>query len=202
VVNARRFDRDEALDSLATSLEALATDRVDIFLLHECEAADWADEDLHAALEERRALGHLVAYGTATSREQTVAVLAAGRWSPDVIQFASDARSDDLERQGSADGPRPIVHSCLKNVLPLLRERVTTQPDVVQAWSSDLGVNASSLDELAALALGKELHCNPGGVVLFSSNRPLRIAAYAEAVREKRFSADQYAAFADHVRML
>ena len=202
VLQPPRFGRDEALESLATSLGALATDRIDIFLLHECEAADWDDPALQEALAEQRSVGRIVAYGTATSREQTGAVLKNGRWQPDVIQFESDARADRIDPLGRAGVPRRIVHSCLKNVLPLLRDRVTARPDVASAWSAELGVDARSLEELAALALSSELHRNAGGVVLFSSNRPSRISTYADAVRERRFAPEQCGAFAGRVRQL
>ena len=59
-----------------------------------------------------------------------------------------------------------------------------------------VGADCADRDVLGRLALDYAVRANPGGLVLFSSRSPGRVAQNARSVAESPYSAEQIALFA------
>jgi aryl-alcohol dehydrogenase-like predicted oxidoreductase len=197
-----RFAPDDALRSLAMSLERLGSPYVDAFLLHDCIAEDWRRTELREALERCVSDDLVRSYGTATCFPQTTALLAGGL-TPDVVQFDSDVVNGNAQRVADAlDGATPITYGCLSRALPPIRQRLEAEPLLRLLWSRALDVDLRSPDELASLHLAHAAMANPLGITLFSASTAEQIRRNVAAVVEPRYDAEQLQRFRGLVRSL
>lgn len=173
---AHRFRPEQVRASLHKSLLELGTDRIDLLLLHEAAPADVTD-DLLAMLERLRAEGQIGAYGLATGRGETRAILAQ---YPGVFAFAQVPDSIWLRLQDKAgfDGvPVLATHSLLGAAFSHLVRRLQTQPEMQARWQERLEMDSLDVGQLARLFLAEALDANGRGPVIFSSSNPANIRA-------------------------
>jgi D-threo-aldose 1-dehydrogenase len=181
------FDIAQLRKSLETSLKELRTDYLDIFLLHECFAADVAKPELLAFLQSLQREGKIAEFGLATGIEQTLAIVDD---SPDafrVIQIANSVWERNIGRVPKSEKALTITHSCLGNRFHALANRLSTDRDVMAGWLSMTGVDPGSKQAVAQLLLAHALRENPGGIVLVSSARPANVRASAKVAHERMF---------------
>jgi aryl-alcohol dehydrogenase-like predicted oxidoreductase len=177
---ARRFGAEAARASLAVSLRELATDHVDLFLLHEPTPAALRGSDVLEFLDRARAAGQIRTHGLAGALEPT---LELARTSPElapVLQLPSDVLTRGIERAASVPAAL-ITFGVLAAALPAILAHVRSDDRIRRRWSERLGADASSSDVVAALLLRAALRDNPSGVVLFFTTRPERVRALAAA---------------------
>jgi diketogulonate reductase-like aldo/keto reductase len=187
-----RFTSAEALDSFETSLRELDTDYVDLLLLHDCAPADWAGPELRDALAGLVEAGRIRWFGTATDHARTRTILTGGGAAPAVVQFNSDAQDrnvTDIARLGT--DAQLITYRSLGSVFERLSAILRPGADPAQTWSRILDVDVADRGELARLLLAHAIWSNPGGIVLFSSSDPRRIATNAAVARSQPFEPEQ-----------
>lgn len=202
-VRRGRFSPGDARNSLARSLERLGTSFVDVFLLHDCTAAEWCGDEPRETLEQLVAEGQIGCYGTATTFAETQTLLEPHSAKPPVMQFDSDALSSNVERlDGELRGSTPITYSCLSRALPLLHRRLIADQGLAREWSSALDLDATSVDSLVSLLLCHAVSANRSGITLFSSGEPERIRRNVEIVSERRLDDAQLVEFARRARAL
>ena len=177
------FDLKSLKHSVDVSLKALGADRLDVLLLHECGPADVSRPEMLRFLEGLRAQGKILAYGVAARFEETLAILAETPAIAPVVQAASDAANRNVEQLQAAGAARIITHTPLKDALPLLMERLAREPEAAEAWRDITGRDPHDREAAAALLLAEAAAQNAGGVVLFSTSRPDRIAQAVRAVK-------------------
>jgi aryl-alcohol dehydrogenase-like predicted oxidoreductase len=124
---ADRFSVAAAQASLDQSLAALATDHLDILLLHDCAADDLSDE-LTGFLDAQIAAGKIRAYGAATSIE-AVAALERRRGETLLYQFANSLSARNAEALPSGRR-RFIAHSPFSGA-----DRLGTPHAQMLAWA-------------------------------------------------------------------
>jgi aryl-alcohol dehydrogenase-like predicted oxidoreductase len=166
----------DARRALERSLRLLRTDRIDLWLLHDCTLEDVVDGELEAFLDAERARGTILAHGIATSGEETRRIANARPAFASVVQIADDpvAPISTLLRPVLRNRADIVQHSVLRSVLDKL-------PDVGAdpvAWSilERAGVDARDPGQMAALALAAARRINPRGLTLVSSSRPDHLA--------------------------
>jgi D-threo-aldose 1-dehydrogenase len=201
-VKRGRFSPSDARNSLSRSLERLGTPFVDVFLLHDCTAADWCGET-RETLEQLVTEGEIGCYGTATGFAETQTLLKSDSVKPAVAQFDSDAISSNVERlDGLLHGSTPITFSCLSHALTTLHRRLTADHDLAQEWSRALDLDLRSVDSLVSLLLCHAVNANRSGVTLFFSGEPERIRRNVLSVSEGRLEEGQLLEFARRARAL
>lgn len=156
--------------SLEQSLRKLHCDRIDVFLLHEADAAD-INDDLRLALEAQVKKGSIGTWGLGSARPKIDRAVAATPLSFPVLQFEWSAASDRLPVYPASF---IITHGTLRDSISWLRAKLE-QPGFQQAWSAELGVDLADPDSAARLLLGAAAAANPDGLVLFTSKTPAHI---------------------------
>lgn len=194
-----RFEIDHLRRSLETSLRALRTQGVDLFLLHEVSAADLVRGDLAGALADWQQEGVIAGWGIASTPAQTMELLTAVPGRLDAVQTASTL-FDPLMDRLQTPGRLTISHSWLGGVAARLKAAFETDPGMASCASRVLGRNVRSNRDLAAVLLGHARSTNPGGPVLFSTSRPERIRQMAAAAREPLPSKEQLSKLAEVAR--
>jgi len=195
------FSVEKARASLRTSLGELGVGWVDAYLMHDCEAEDWAGEQLRAALAELCEDGLVRAFGTATSQAATREILARGP-APPLAQFDSSTIAPGPVAGLRQAGSFTVTFAPLRDSLPALVGRVAGDPDLAASWSRALELDAASPDTLAELLLADALARNRGGVVLFSSGSERRIARAGAIAAHSPFADDQLRRFRELVAPL
>jgi D-threo-aldose 1-dehydrogenase len=185
------FDTPSLKKSVETSLRALRTDRLDALLLHEVDAPDLADGTVMALLEDLRAAGRINFYGIASTRVQTRRLVAgpAGRMS--IIQTASTVLEDGLAPLGDRSRFLAITHSVLAEALKKIVAHLAANDAFRAQWVASVGVDPAARESIAELLLAEALDANRGGIVLFSTTSPARIASAARVARERPYTQEQ-----------
>ena len=196
--HAPRFDAASARTSLERSLVALRRDRVDVFLLHECSPEAVTDERLLACLHELRDRGRIRAFGTATTFDRTLAMLASRAGYCETVQLDSDALSQNVRRLPCGAGTAVIAHGALARAFAELRHMLRADAAACARWTAALDADVGDPAVLARLLLQAALDANPRGVVIVQSTSPRHVAANAASAA----SADpqQLARLADLLR--
>lgn len=185
----RAFSLSEMRRSVEASLKALGRERLDILLLHEPAAEDVARPQTRDFLHGLRAEGKIGAFGVAATFAETMRIAAAGPPLGEVVQFASDAQDRNVETFREAfppdllGDPLAITHSAIRNVLPRLAS--------AEGVEGGAGGRPAGREDLVRLLLADALARNAGGLVLFSTSRPERVAGAvkATAVGDERLAA-------------
>jgi len=167
--------------SLERSLTALKRDHIDIWLLHEVEAADLqgAEADgLVRTLEEAVTSGKVGRFGVASGSDKIPALTAA---HPDLCRTLQYEWSvlDPVPAQSAA---LRIHHRALTDRFRVLHQAIVSRPTIADRWSAEVGVHVGTLDNLARLMLKAALLANPQSIILFSSKSPGHVAANARLV--------------------
>lgn len=159
------FSADEARASLENSLRALRTNFIDVWLLHEAEASDLADNALLNFLHEAVAQKKIGTFGVGSDSAKLPALL---RERPAYCQVVQHDRSvlDPLEPQGPAFH---IHHRALTDRLHALHNNLSADRERCDRWSDITGRDLARREQLAALMLKAALVLYPNTVVLVSS---------------------------------
>jgi aryl-alcohol dehydrogenase-like predicted oxidoreductase len=187
----------ELAKSVETSLRELRTDYLDVLLLHECDVPQATSGETLSLLEKLRAEGKVRAFGIATRFPETEAILAAAPERFAVAQFPSDVFQRNERRLPAAWRGLAVTHSVLRGGLGSLRDRVLADPGLAELWTRWFGRPADDAAACAELLLQDALAAHDG-IVLFTTSRPERIVAAADAAQ--RQTAADTARFRDFLR--
>jgi aryl-alcohol dehydrogenase-like predicted oxidoreductase len=156
--------------SVETSLRALRTDHLDIFLLHECGFDNATDPDVIELLESLENEGKIRGWGTATSLEATAALAQANSVRISLFQFPSNAWCRNVDKIRSLTKAPLITHSVLGASFGSLVVALREDPRV-RAKAMALDVDPDDGPALAERLVADAIQANPDGVVLFSTSK-------------------------------
>jgi aryl-alcohol dehydrogenase-like predicted oxidoreductase len=161
----------QVIASVEKSLRALQTDRLDALLLHEVRPHDMSDA-LIETLRKIKDQGKALAIGLATDGESTHAIARAYPGFFDIFQTAWG--------DSSIASARPcIFHSVLQRRGAAIARRAANDGDFARRIAETADVDPLDSDALGSLLMRAAMTETRGGVVLFSSANPTRIAANA-----------------------
>lgn len=150
--------------SFQESLRELGRDRVDGLLLHEPGSS--VASEIVDVLEGWRERGRIGAYGAGTGDDETalarVGTIAQFRWTP--------AHAAATER-----APIRVRHGLLRFGLPWLVQTLPRAASERARLAEQLAFDLDDPDGLPSLLVTMALALDPGGVVLVSTNRPVRL---------------------------
>ena len=159
------FNAAAAQASLNHSLAELRTERIDLFLLHEAEAADLTDDSLLRMLEDSVVAGKLGAFGCGSSADKIPALLARKPQYCPVLQFEWSV----LDKPVDAAGAFTLHHRALTANFAELSAALRKNAEACRRWSAETGADLAQPGTLPALMLKAALALNPGSVILVSS---------------------------------
>lgn len=188
-VKTRRFTADLARRSLEISLRTLATDYIDVYLLHDC-LLEHASDELLEFLIRARDEGKIRCFGAGTSPEQILAICTQRPQFATVVQFQNSLLCSNACAIKSAPAA-VITHGALAGSYNALARHLSNHPEVARTWSDTLREDCSQPGRLAALMLNYALSQNRRGPLLFRSRRVKSIQANARSVVEERFTVEQ-----------
>lgn len=164
------FTAGEAKLSLERSLRELRTERIDVWLLHEVEAADLADDRLLRLLEDSAAAGTIGTFGAGSEGSRIAALLETRAAYCRVLQFEWSVLDPTL-----AMPVFTLHHRSLTDNFRALHAALVSEAQVGRRWSEAVGHDLLRRETLASLMLKASLVRNPSSVVLFSSRDPAHI---------------------------
>jgi D-threo-aldose 1-dehydrogenase len=167
------FTPAEAQASLEKSLQALRTDHIDLWLLHEAKAMDLVDDGLLRLLEDAVAAGKIGSFGVGSDARDIPALLTQ---KPQYCRTAQYEWSV-LDEIVPASGPFRIHHRALTEHFRTLQGALIGEPTIRARWSSAIAMDLTRGEVLGQLMLKASLVMNPASVILFSSKQPAHIVA-------------------------
>ncbi len=174
------FAPEQAQAGLESSLRELRTDHIDLWLLHEVDSNDLADEAtadlLLKTLDAAVRSGKIGAFGIASGREKVPALLTTHPAFCSTTQY-------EWSILHPAIGPTPyrrLHHRAISESFQLLSAALMLHPDIRAKWSQELAADLSEPGLLARLMLKAAVEANPESVILFSSRRPTHMQANVE----------------------
>ena len=214
LIQTRQFGVETARQSLDTSLRALQTDAIDIYLLHETEPDDCRD-DLREFLEAARDAGKIRCFGVGTAFPRAEQICREHPQFTQVAQFESSVLQQPTHAQRIAElgAPARIIHGAFAALAPLL---ALLETDAAFAqWFDAIGNVAGNTPNsgqsreqtMAGLLLAHAVQDNQDGVVVFRASRPERIAANIAAMRHAQAfltpeQTARFAMFAAHAKIM
>lgn len=196
MVQRGAFGAGDAEQSLESSLRALQTDRIDVYLLHEADPSDVGDE-LLAFLQRKVREGVIGRFGTGSEAAKVAAMTSLCPAFADVLQFENSIVRPNLGLIASANSGRlAITHGALGASWRQLRDALAGNEQLRRSLSDALGADASDPVNLSAAMLAWAAQKNDQGTVLFSSSHPVNIYANMTSLHAGRFGADSIEAFA------
>ena len=172
------FSVTKAKESMERSLALLQVERIDVWLLHEAEAADLTDDALLRMMEDAVAAGKIGTFGVGSGMEKIPALLASRPGYCRTLQYEWSVM-DALVVPGDAFR---MHHRALTENFRALHEALTADAVRCKRWSEFCGADVGDAEVLARLMLKAALACNPESVILFSSKRPQHIASNVAVV--------------------
>jgi D-threo-aldose 1-dehydrogenase len=166
----------EAKASLERSLAALRTDHIDLWLLHEAQAADLQDDELLHLLEAEVKKGTIGSFGVGSSADKISPLLAERPAYCRTVQYEwsiLDRRIPDAFIPSRE--PFRIHHSALTGNFRAIHTALVSNKALCQRWSESTNTALRDPKALAHLMLKASLVMNPSSVVLFSSKDPRHI---------------------------
>jgi D-threo-aldose 1-dehydrogenase len=190
-----QFDPVTARTSLETSLRALRTDYIDVYLLHECSVTDCSDEIL-AFLEQAKTEGKIRIFGCGTAFEKVPPIATSRPEFLQVAQFESGIFRSNVEVFESI---RPVqnlfsvTHGAL-SAAPTIKARQTSDAVFAGELIRATGVEIQHGSTLYGLLLRHAMRENPNGIVLFRAGAPERIRSTLKAMEGVSLSDEQVSA--------
>ena len=190
-----QFDPVTARISLETSLRALRTDYIDIYLLHECSVSDCSDETL-GFLEHAKSEGKIRTFGCGTAFEKVPPIATTRPEFLQVAQFESSILSPNLK---SFESIRPvqnllsITHGALSAALTM-KARLASDAAFEEDLIRGTGVEIHHGSALYGLLLRHAMRENPNGIVLFRAGAAERIRSTLKAMEGISLSDEQLGA--------
>ncbi len=173
------FTPSDVAASLEHTLRQLRVDHLDLFLLHDAEAADLAHDGLQRVLEDAQRAGKFTSFGVG-SPSSTI----------DTLVHTHPEFCHVVQHEWSALTTAPlsplrfhILHRTIAGALPRVSQFLQHNPSLLPSWTEQAGVDLAQPGMLAALLLKGSLH-HPG-VVLFSSREPARIRQNAATAADR-----------------
>jgi D-threo-aldose 1-dehydrogenase len=166
-----RFSPEEARASLDNSLRALRANFIDVWLLHEAEAADLTDDALLRFLEDSVAQGAIGAFGVGSDSAKLPALLRGRPAYCRVVQHDWSIL-DPIEPQTTAFH---IHHRALTDRLQTIHDDLIRDKPRCVRWSEITGRDLARREDLAALMLKAALVLHPNTILLVSSKSPAHI---------------------------
>jgi D-threo-aldose 1-dehydrogenase len=200
LVKTGAFSVEEARTSLETSLRALGTDHVDIYLLHDYAVGEQSPDELIAFLESAVSAGKIRCFGIGTSIESVLQALEHAPRLCNVIQFQNSLLTRNIEKLPGIDSNRLVItHGALSDSYRRVLSFFNSRRELAKQWADKLGVSEFDENTLAELMLNYAADANRDGLVLFSSRDPARVSKNVDALAISRFPPAQIAAFAEFV---
>jgi aryl-alcohol dehydrogenase-like predicted oxidoreductase len=166
-----RFSAEEARASLEKSLRALRANFIDVWLLHEAQAADLTDDALLRFLEDSVAQGAIGAFGVGSDSAKLPALLRDRPAYCRVVQHDWSIL-DPIEPQTTAFH---IHHRALTDRLQTIHDDLIRDKPRCVRWSEITGRDLARREDLAALMLKAALVLHPNTILLVSSKSPAHI---------------------------
>lgn len=199
LVQRYAFSVADAQNSLESSLRALNTDYIDIYLLHEAGPAETTSPELLSFLEDQVKKGIIRCYGIGSEFDRMLGVIAQNPAFGRVIQFESNVVTRNMELLPTTVGRAVITHRALGDAFKALRSRLGQEPALTARWSAELGCDCTEATVLGGLMLAYAVRANQSGVVLFSSRSRAHLVSNVEVVARGCFSDYQLSVFAELV---
>jgi D-threo-aldose 1-dehydrogenase len=178
------FTTQDLRQSLETSLKALRTAYLDIFLMHESTQADIQTAELLHFLEGLKHEGKIRAYGTATSIENTIKIAESHPLLTSIVQIPNSIWDMNISRLPPNPDRLTITHSFLANRLRPLLIKLSSDDSLARDWYTKTSVDPCNPSAVAQLLLAHALRSNPSGLVLFSSSKPANITANVKLISQ------------------
>lgn len=180
-----RFTATDAKASLESSLAALRTSHIDVWLLHEAEANDFESDELLKLLEGEVARGTIGTFGIGSDAAKVPGLLALAPSYCRTIQYEWSIL-DPVVQPGIAFR---IHHRSLSENFRILATALGRHPAICRRWSNEINFDLQDFGKLAQLMLKASLVMNPSSVILFSSKRPQHIHANARVAEDASLDA-------------
>jgi D-threo-aldose 1-dehydrogenase len=199
MVRRGAYTPDDARQSLEASLNALRTDHIDVFLLHEGGPENCTPE-LLAFLQEQKTRGVIGSFGLGSDFPRT---LGAASQAPEfcrVLQFENSIVHPNRQRIANDAADLLITHGGLGKSFKDLDQVFSGDDSLRRQCSVALDADVTQPDVLAGAMLSWAAQDNQGGIVLVASRSVSRLRAAAAALQEPLFSLGQLENFAELVR--
>ncbi len=182
------FTAAQAAASLARSLAALRTGRIDLWLLHEVKAPELADEALLRFLEAQVRQGTIGSFGIGSTAGQIPALTAERPAYCRILQYEWSILQSPLPNPPGAS-PFRIHNRALTANFRTLHAALLQHPAILQRWSRAVDGDLADPHLLSSLMLKAALVMNPSAIVLFSSKRPVHIRANVDTAANSSLEA-------------
>jgi aryl-alcohol dehydrogenase-like predicted oxidoreductase len=166
--------------SLERSLMKLKTDYVDILLLHEATIDDLSDE-LLKKLQDLIREGKVRRIGVGTGVE-SLRRIAEARLQFEVYQRPWSVLVPD---ENLLADHYQIFHGSILSAAGPVGEKLRSNAEALSHVQALCGLECRSSEDVAKVLLLSAVSANPGGLVLFSSRAPARVASYLKFARER-----------------
>ncbi len=196
LIQTQAFSVNEAQISLESSLRALKTDYIDIYLLHDCKLADTESESLLLFLQNAVKDGKIRNYGVGTSIEQVNAIIDSQPQFANIVQFENNVIEQNLNKIIEREKYSVITHRAVGSQFQAIQSFLEDNQQINKEWSEQLDLDLTSPATLAQLMLNYATHTNTQGIVLFSSQKPERVRSNIRSVNESIYSTIQIEEFA------
>jgi D-threo-aldose 1-dehydrogenase len=190
-----QFDPVTARTSLETSLRALRTDYIDIYLLHECSVSDCSDE-IFAFLEQAKTEGKIRTFGCGIAFEKVPPIATSRPEFLQVAQFESSILRPNVEFFESirpAQNLLSITHGALSVASPI-KTHLASDAAFAEELIRATGVEIHHGPALYGLLLRHAMRKNPNGIVLFRAGAAERIRSTLKAMEGISLSDEQLSA--------
>jgi D-threo-aldose 1-dehydrogenase len=167
------FSVNQARASLETSLTALKTERIDVWLLHEVNAIDLTHDSLLRFLEDAVREGKIGTFGVGSERTSIPGLIAKHPGYCRVAQYEWSVLNPSIPETPYFR----IHHRALSKHFHALIALLQAQPEQCKRWSAEIGADLASPSTLANLMLKASFLFNSASILLFSSKNSEHIHA-------------------------
>src|SRR5262249_26015201 len=192
------FLRTDMERNLHQSLRNLATDSIDIYLLHECVPANMSDEVLDS-LNRFIDQGKIRSYGLATGRSASAEILSLFPGFRGTVQIPLNILDGAFEEVRLDNNLLTITHSALNRLVDRLKNHLCDNA-TTKRWSKAVSFDLTKPGSVTRFLLAHARQANPDGMVLFSSRKSENIRLSARFLQAPDISPENLAAFAVLVR--